>query len=179
MDSKEEKRISKLLSYVLRHHPEFIDIKLDVNGWANVTELLQKLEVHVHLNFEMLEQVVTNNSKQRFSFNVDNTMIRASQGHSIEVDIQASQKEPPEYLYHGTVNEYIEPIRREGLQKMERQYVHLSPDEKTAREVAGRRGKPVILKIKATELASSGIPFFLSDNGVWLVKEVPANFIIF
>jgi putative RNA 2'-phosphotransferase len=179
MDEKEEKRRSKLLSYLLRHHPEHIGLQLDANGWALVEELLQKLNGQAEMDMVMLEQLVANNSKKRFAFNDDKTKIRASQGHSVEIDIQAAKSKPPAFLYHGTVNEFIDTIKREGLKKMQRQYVHLSPDEKIAREVAARRGNPIILKIKAAELAAAGTPFYLSDNGVWLVDEVPVAFIVY
>lgn len=64
-----------------------------------------------------------------------------------------------------------------GLQKMQRHHVHLSGDKITAIRVAERRGKPIILEIKAGEMHASGYRFYLSDNGVYLTDHVPVNFI--
>ena len=61
---------------------------------------------------------------------------------------------------------------------MSRQFVHISPDTATAEEVGKRHGKPVILIIKAKELAQSGHKLYRSSNGVWLTDEVPAEYII-
>ncbi|RYY63282.1 MAG: RNA 2'-phosphotransferase, partial [Chitinophagaceae bacterium] len=126
-----------------------------------------------------LETVVATNDKKRFAFNDDHSRIRASQGHSITVDLALEPQVPPEFLLHGTVAEAISEIQKSGLLKMSRQYVHLSEDEETAKKVGGRRGKPILLQIKASEMYEKGYPFFLSANGVWLTHEVPPAFIIF
>lgn len=169
-----------MLSLVLRHQPEKINISLDKNGWADVDELITKMnENGNNLNFDLLEGVVTTNDKQRFSFNEDLTKIRASQGHSLDVDLALITTEPPVYLFHGTVEKFIAAIRETGLQKMNRQYVHLSKDKLTAEKVGSRRGKPLILTIAAGEMFSDGHSFFLSENGVWLCDVVPVKYIKF
>jgi putative RNA 2'-phosphotransferase len=174
------KTTSKFLSLILRHKPETIGIQLDENGWANVDELISKINANgKELDFESLENIVLTNDKQRFSFNDDLTMIRANQGHSIEVDLALEPALPPEKLYHGTVAKFLEAIKENGLQKMSRQHVHLSHDISTAQKVGSRRGKPVILTILANEMKEEGFTFFLSENGVWLCDHVPSKFILF
>ena len=173
-----DKDISKLLSLVLRHKPEVIGIQLDQNGWVEVDFLLEKLKVKSpDMNFERLEQIVYTNDKQRFGFNEDLTKIRANQGHSIEVDVELKPELPPEVLYHGTVDKFLDGIRAEGLKKGARLYVHLSKDLETATKVGSRRGKPVVLTIHARQMAEAGHVFYLSENGVWLCEAVPVNFI--
>lgn len=175
MDKKVETETSKFLSLVLRHKPKSIGIKLDENGWTDVDELIHKLKI----SFDDLKYIVDNNDKKRFAFNNDFTKIRASQGHSVEVDLQYKPVEPPEFLYHGTATKNLDLILREGLLKRSRQYVHLSSDKETAEKVGTRHGKPVILKIKTREMHNIGIPFYISDNKVWLVDSVPPEFIFF
>jgi putative RNA 2'-phosphotransferase len=176
---KENTRLSKLLSYILRHKPGVIEIDLDQNGWANVDELINKLnQKNVHINFELLKYVTDTNNKKRFAFNYDFSKIRASQGHSIKVDLEYIEKEPPEILYHGTVEKFIPEIFKEGLKKMGRHHVHLSADKATAMQVGERRGKPVILIIKSGGMFKNGYKFFLSDNGVWLTEHVPSTYIV-
>lgn len=172
------KHISKFLSLVLRHKPQQIGLQLDAHGWADVDELITRCNAHhIALNFELLEEIVVTNDKQRFAFNADLTKIRANQGHSIAVDLALQLVQPPEKLYHGTVAEFIEAIKANGLQKMSRQHVHLSSDEATAVKVGSRRGKPVILTVDAGAMHEAGFLFYLSENGVWLTDHVPATFI--
>jgi putative RNA 2'-phosphotransferase len=167
---------SKFLSYVLRHHPESIDITLDPNGWVAIDVLLAALTAHGRpLARGELEEIVRTSDKQRFA--IDGERIRANQGHSIDVDLALSPRDPPATLYHGTVDRFVEPIRREGLIKGARTHVHLSADVETARNVGGRRGKPVVLTVDARAMHAAGHLFFVSANGVWLVEHVPSRFI--
>jgi putative RNA 2'-phosphotransferase len=106
-------------------------------------------------------------------------MIRASQGHSVDVDLQYAPQEPPELLYHGTATRFVEEIRRDGLQRMKRHDVHLSAETKMTLQVGGRHGKPVLLTIRAGEMHRDGFAFRCSANGVWLVEQVPQQYINF
>ncbi len=180
MNEKEIKSTSKFLSLVLRHSPETIHLKLDENGWANVDELITKCNQHQKkLDLELLNIVVETNDKKRFAFNEDKTKIRASQGHSIEVELNLKEALPLEFLYHGTVEASINGIKEKGLQKMSRQHVHLSKDKETAIKVGSRRGKPIILKVEARRMHEEGFRFYLSENEVWLTDEVPVKYIQF
>ncbi len=178
MNEKRKKYISKFLSLVLRHKPEIINLNLDKNGWGNVNDLL--LNKKLSFTYEELIEVVNTNDKQRFSFNDDKSRIRANQGHSInELDLELEKTSPPEYLFHGTVLKFIPAIREKGLLKMNRQHVHLSKDIATATKVGIRRGKPIILQIRAKELEENGHIFYLSKNKVWLTDNVPPEYINF
>jgi putative RNA 2'-phosphotransferase len=179
-DKKQLKRTSKLLSYCLRHRPDAIGIELDENGWTPVAELLEALKKDgKDVSRDLLEEVVRTNDKKRFSFSEDGIRIRANQGHSVQVDLKLEPKEPPETLYHGTVEKFLDSINYLGLQKGNRHHVHLSADIKTAKAVGGRRGKPVILEIDAGLMRHQGHVFYLSYNGVWLTEHVPVQFIRF
>ena len=180
MNDKHKKNISKFLSFILRHSPETIDLDLDENGWADVEELISKAARHqTPFTKEELEEIVTDNDKQRFAFNDDHTKIRASQGHSVNIQLDLASQQPPELLYHGTVQKFLSNIQQEGLQKMSRQHVHLSEDKATAEKVGSRRGVPVILNIRSGQMHQDGIAFYLSENGVWLTDHVPVKYIDF
>ena len=175
---QKHKHISKLISLVLRHKPETIGLQLNENGWANVQELIQKINDNgTEVNFDIINTVVDTNDKKRFSFNEDKTMIRANQGHSIEVELNLKAVAPPNILYHGTAEKFVESILKEGLKKQQRQHVHLSQLQETAKAVGSRHGKPVILTIDAKAMAADHFTFFLSDNNVWLVDSVPVEYI--
>ena len=180
MNEKHKSRVSKFLSLILRHKPETIGLLLDENGWADVEELLSKSAAHDLLfSEEELKEVVLTNDKQRFAFNEDGTKIRASQGHSIDVELNLEAKTPPAILYHGTVARFLEKIKTDGLKKMSRQHVHLSKDKETAEKVGERRGEAIILSIDSAAMSHDGFSFFLSQNGVWLTDSVPVKYIDF
>ena len=171
------KSTSKYISLILRHKPEVIGITLDDHGWADTQALIEGVNRTHPLTMELLEEIVRTDEKQRYSFNADKSRIRANQGHSIPIDADLAETEPPETLYHGTGEKSAASIEREGLSPMSRLYVHLSPDTETARSVGSRHGKPVIYIVLAGEMHRSGYRFYRSANGVWLTKEVPVRFL--
>lgn len=168
---------SRFISMVLRHKPEEIGIKLDEHGWANVEELIKGVSKRHFLNREILEQIVSADEKQRYSFNEDHTLIRANQGHSIPVDVELEELQPLDILYHGTGGKFLESIMERGLIPKSRLYVHLSVDDKTAKTVGSRYGAPVILIVMSKAMYQDGFKFYLSKNGVWLTKLVPAKYL--
>ena len=170
-------KISKYISLILRHKPEVIGIQLDANGWANVEALLAGIGRKYPIDFEVLEEIVRTDNKERYSFNEDKTKIRANQGHSIQVDVELSVTEPPEILYHGTAERFSASIEAKGLLPQNRLYVHLSPDMETAEKVGRRHGKPIIYLVNAGQMRQDGYTFLLSANGVWLTKMVPAQYL--
>ena len=170
--------ISKFIALILRHKPEAINISLDEHGWANVDELIEGIaKQYSDFGMEELEEIVRTDNKQRYSFNDDKTLIRANQGHSIPVDVELEEKEPPEILYHGTATKFEDSIDKGGLIPKSRLYVHLSKDMDTAVKVGHRHGKPLIYEVSALDMYRDGYKFFISANGVWLTKEVPARYL--
>jgi len=170
---------SRFLSYVLRHKPKAIGLKLDEHGWASVESLLDCVNSHGRkLNLSSLKEIVRTNNKKRFSFSDDGLMIRANQGHSIDIDLGLESKTPPEFLYHGTAVKFIPSIKKSnGLLSMNRNHVHLSHEIETAKQVGTRHGKALVMTIKAGEMNNNGYKFFLSDNNVWLTNHVPLVYI--
>lgn len=173
-----QRKLSKFLSLILRHKPETINIQLDKNGWANLDELITGLRTKgMIVKLRDIEEVVAENDKQRFKLDLENNRIRANQGHSIKVDVELQETEPPAVLFHGTAKRYLDNILAKGLKKMSRQHVHLSQDKLTATKVGQRHGKPVILRIDAQALRNTGQKFYLSENGVWLSDDITSEYI--
>lgn len=168
------KATSKFLSLILRHKPQLIGIELDEHGWADVEELIRRVK---GLDLATLEQIVATDDKQRYSFSADKKLIRANQGHSIPVDVELFELEPPEVLYHGTAEKFGTSINAQGLLKMSRLYVHLSRDVETAEKVGRRHGKPKIFLVESLRMFNDGYKFFRSVNGVWLTEHVPAKYL--
>lgn len=171
-------KTSRFLSLILRHKPEVIGITLDKNGWADVSAVIAGVNKsdRYFLDMETLEEIVRTDEKQRYSFSPDRKKIRANQGHSVQVDVELKKGTPPEFLWHGTGEKYVDSINKEGLKPKGRLYVHLSADVETARKVGSRHGKPVIYRIDSGEMHRKGYIFYLSENGVWLTDIVPVNF---
>lgn len=173
-----EVKISKFLSLVLRHQPQKIGLILDSAGWANVAELLAACSTNgVTITRAELESVVRDNDKQRFTFSQDGLRVRASQGHSVEVELDYQPAEPPTILYHGTVDRFLASIKANGLIKGNRHHVHLSADLLTAEIVGNRRGKAVVLEVLSGQMHKDGFAFFLSANDVWLTDDVPPQYL--
>ena len=174
LDEKKTVKASKFLSLVLRHQPEKVGIVLDEGGWVDVDELLAACAAHGRwLSRADLDHVVATNNKRRFAYSADGRRIRASQGHSVPVELGLPPTTPPDVLYHGTAAAALPAIRRDGLRPMSRQDVHLSADVETAVRVGSRHGRPVVLAVDAAGLAAEGHEFRLSANGVWLTDRVP------
>lgn len=179
MNERSEKSTSKFLSLILRHKPGTIGLALDEHGWADTAELLEKINAHNHpLTLDALKTIVANNDKKRFVFSEDYGMIRANQGHSVDVDLQLREMVPPGELYHGTAEKNMDSIRNMGLVKGTRHHVHLSADRETAHKVGMRYGKPVVLIIDAKQMHADGSSFYQSENGVWLVDMVAPKYLL-
>lgn len=171
-------KVSKYLSKHLRHAPERIGIQLADGGWVAVGELLDACRKH---NFPVqlaeLKEVVAQNDKQRFSFDETGTLIRANQGHSVEIDLQLEPAVPPDILYHGTGSGAVESIQKQGISKMSRHHVHLSVDIHTARKVGARHGIPAIFTVDSAAMHGDSHTFYCSENKVWLVDSVPPKYL--
>jgi putative RNA 2'-phosphotransferase len=178
MERSRAVRVSKFLSLVLRHEPAAAGVTLDAEGWVVIADLLAgAAQRGLAVTHDELREVVRTSDKQRFAVSADGLRIRASQGHSVDVDLKLAPTAPPAVLYHGTVERSVPSILSTGLQKRARQHVHLSAEVDTARRVGARRGEAVILKVDAAGMHASGLEFFRSENGVWLTDEVPPRFV--
>ncbi|HSI83847.1 MAG: RNA 2'-phosphotransferase [Candidatus Methylacidiphilales bacterium] len=171
-------KTSRFMSSVLRHNPDSVGIRLDANGWVKVEILLEALHRKGHnLSEKDLAELVRTNDKQRFAFSEDGERIRASQGHSVPIELGLQPQTPPDTLYHGTIAKFWDGIMQHGLLKMKRTHVHLSPDIATAEKVGARHGKPLILSVATGRMHQEGHLFYHSENGVWLVHTVPPQYL--
>ena len=178
MDEVKLVKISKYLSKHLRHQPERLGLRLAPGGWVDVELLLASCrKSNFPITRAELDEVVANSDKKRFSFDATHKLIRANQGHSVEIDLELRPTRPPGVLYHGTVARNLALIMEHGLSKMGRHHVHLSTDIGTAIKVGGRRGRPVVIQVDAEAMVKAGHQFFVSDNGVWLVDHAPKEFL--
>jgi putative RNA 2'-phosphotransferase len=177
MISKEDMRISKFISLVLRHKPEEIGLTLDQYGYMNTSDLIKGInEKGYKATISDIERILEEDDKQRYSFNNDKTKIKANQGHSITVNLELQAIEPPKVLYHGTATRFSESIFKEGIKKQKRQYVHLSADIETATKVGKRHGELVVFKVNSQQMYEDGCKFYLSENKVWLTDYVPIKY---
>ena len=169
---------SRWMSWALRHDPSGAGITLDPAGWTTIDGLLAAARRHGYaISRAELEAIVATNDKRRFAISADGLSIRASQGHSVPVDLGLQPLAPPERLYHGTADRFVASILASGLERRQRQQVHLSAEQATAISVGGRHGRPVVLCIAAGRMHADGHVFTRSANGVWLVDAVPPAYI--
>ncbi len=169
--------ISKYMSFILRHKPETIGLKLDENGWASATDLIENT-TKFKLDLNTIKLVVETNDKQRFSLDNEKGLIRANQGHSVDINLGLEPRTPPPKLLHGTAERFLGSINKTGLTKQKRHHVHLSESSEVAIAVGSRYGKPVLLEVDTKLMFEEGYQFFRSVNNVWLVEDVPPKFIV-
>ncbi len=176
--NKKLQKTSKFLSYLLRHNPDAIGLRVNAHGWADVDELIGKARRQDRrLDRSLIEKVVRENSKNRFDLSRDGQKIRANYGHSIPVNLDYKTAPPPDWLFHGTATRNVESIRKQGIHAASRQYVHLSGDTQTAREVGRRHGEPIILSIQAQLMYKDGYDFYPTPGDIWLTSHVPSDYI--
>jgi putative RNA 2'-phosphotransferase len=176
-NEEQKKRISKTMSYILRHNPEEFGIVLDPEGYTEISDLVNAL----HTRFDFVEEshvrsIVLTDEKQRYK--IDCSRICANYGHSVkELTPKYTEVEPPDCLFHGTKKEtYEKVINKEGIKKMNRLFVHLSTDEATAASVGQRHGKPHVITICAKDAWRDGVKFFLAENGTYLVDFIDPKY---
>lgn len=167
-------RKSRCLSYILRHCPESIGLELDDHGYGDVQKILDALNI----TLKQLDTIVREDEKQRYSYNVDHTRIRANQGHSIPVNADLKEVQPPDILYHGTATRFVSSILEEGILSQTRLYVHLSQDKETATKVGSRHGEPYVFIIDTKQMYKDGYKFFLSENNIYLTKIIPTKYLL-
>lgn len=178
MENQRNIKLSKFLCLILRHKPETIGIKLDKHGWTDVSKLIENMnEAGKNLSLNKLKEIVETDNKNRFSFKENFKKIRANQGHSINIDLGYNPQQPPEFLYHGTAEKFVNSIFEKGLKKQNRHHVHLSVDTETAVKVGQRHGKPFVLKVFSGKMYKDGFKFFLAENDVWLTDNVPGKYL--
>jgi putative RNA 2'-phosphotransferase len=178
IEDAERTRLSRFLSYALRHAPGQVGISLDRHGWADVRAVLvaRRDAGHTATRDAVLE-VVRRCEKQRFEYDDVADRVRSVHGHSVEVELALEPRAPPPVLYHGTHRSALARVLAEGLRPMRRRHVHLSVDIPTATEVGRRRGEPAVLRVAAAEFHAAGGRFFVSASGVWLTEQVPPEYL--
>lgn len=177
--SKIDIETSKFLSYILRHAPESINLSLSHEGWANLDELIKlSNECNHPITLDKIQEIVKHDSKQRFSISDNGHFIRANQGHSLKnLNLNYDEMTPPNTLFHGTANRFIDDIKHQGLIPMSRQFVHLTENKDTALQVGKRYGKPVLLIIDSKQMLQDGFKFYHTQNNIWLTKSIPTGYI--
>ena len=174
-------KLSKYLSYLLRHNPGDLDLSMDSNGQVSCKELIDKIHKQGRyiINIDVLKLIVRDDDKQRYAFSKNGDYIRANQGYSINIDMEYTPVKPPKYLYHGTDARFMRNIMESnGLSPMSRQYAHLSDNVNTALAVAMRHGNtPIIFHVDTERMYKDGIKFYKSENNVWLVNHVPTKYL--
>lgn len=171
--------LSKEISYALRHAPWEYELEMDEDGWVPIDQLLDSL--HKTNKWENLlatdlSNMIQASDKKRHEIKDGN--IRAFYGHSLTMKILKEETMPPNVLYHGTARRFLKSITENGLLSQSRQYVHLSQDLETARNVGSRHDdRPSILIVDAKMAWNDGIKFYIGNEKVWLADEIPAKYL--
>ena len=182
MNKKKKIELSRFMGKLLRHQPEIANIKIDYHGWTDVNDFIYKINKTKFngdniLTIDLLEEIIQEDKKTRYSFNDDKTKIRANQGQSIKVSVDMEERMPPEILYHGTAIQNVESIDEIGLIKKKRLYVHMTESIEIAYESGKRFGRPFIYIIESKKMYDDGCRFLISSNNVWQIEAVPPKYL--
>jgi putative RNA 2'-phosphotransferase len=173
-------RLSKFMSLILRHQPEVVGCMLDRGGWLSIADLVSGATcAGVAITAEDVMEIAKQDPKRRYALSEDALRIKATYGHSIEIELGLEASRPPERLFHGTATRSLESIKKAGITRKRRRYVHLSADKMTATKVGSRHGRPVILTVRARLMFDAGFLFYRSESGIWLTEQVPSDYIDF
>jgi putative RNA 2'-phosphotransferase len=171
-------RISKLMSLILRHKPEQFGVILDAEGYAPIDDVVRAVrESMPDASIDDLRGVVACIEPDKARFSIEGSDIRANYGHSLRDRIEQPRVVPPEVLLHGTSESVVQGIRRDGIQPMRRQYVHLTTNRDLAGRVGGRRGRATVLEVEALRAFKAGLIFYRANESFWLADFIPPAFI--
>jgi putative RNA 2'-phosphotransferase len=166
-------RISRTISYLLRHNPGSAGLKMSDKGEVSLSELAEAVDVSV----KTVREIVAADSKGRYV--IEGNRIWATQGHSIPILVRHEKVTELGLVFHGTKRHYLESIKKKGLIAGDRLHVHLSSDIATAITVANRRvGSSVILEIDGNQLLKDGYEIVRSQNGVILAEYIPWKYVL-
>jgi putative RNA 2'-phosphotransferase len=178
MDTALLKRVSKHMALILRHAPERAGLVLDPEGYVHLDDLVAALRGEIaELDADTVRAVVAVVEPHKQRYAIEGEFVRANYGHSTAERIAHEPAEPPAELFHGTTDEALDTIRRQGLRPMRRQYVHLTTDRALALSVGARHGASRLLRIDAAAAHAAGLPFYKANHTFWLVAAMPPEFL--
>ena len=175
MDSREQKRISKKMAYVLRHKAHAFGLYPDKEGFVEINQLVKVLKKwFANISESTIHHIVGSDPKGRYE--IKGNLIRARYGHSYEVSLNYDEDTESELFYHATVRRNLEHIFRKGLLPMKRKYVHLSLSPEDAIEVGRRHGKDVVLLIiDSSCLREHGIKVLKASKKIRIASYIPSK----
>jgi len=162
-------KVSKYMSYLLRHNPE--NLKTDRHGFVSLKELLEKTRERFHISDKFIIDIVERSERKRFE--IVQSKIRALYGHTIPVELELEEDRIAKVLYHGTTADAASKILKTGLKAMKRRRVHLSPTIDIAIRIGLRRTKqPVVLEIDTEAVRKDGARIYRATDTVYLCSYV-------
>ena len=152
-------RLSRFLTFLLRHKPKEHPLTMDREGfapWHEVVDLVRQRFYDV--SEEQMRALIAGGSKKRFEIRGD--MVRATYGHSFAIDLGGAAAEPPSELYFAAPGDLTQSMLQHGLEPRDRQYVHLSVTAAEAEAVARRHDPaPAILSSTPRRLTPRAFVF--------------------
>jgi len=174
------KKYSMALSWILRHAAA--DLKLDMtdDGFVSVNDIL-KLKKFEGCTSDLIVEIATNDTKNRFSLRNtgEKLYISANQGHSGTVaQLLNAEKyltpieKPIVPCIHGTYSNVVANIKKKGLMKMSREYIHCASGLPGEVKSGMRADCDIFIYIDMEKAMADGIKFYLSKNDVILTQGV-------
>ncbi len=176
-DVPDRRRISKLLSLILRHRPDEFGLNMDEFGFIPLEEVVEAVQQrYAAVAAEDIRDLIETSRQHRFEI-VDDR-IRALYGHSFFVEMDGEPMEPPEHLYLCVPAGQGRCMKEEGIRSEDRFYLHLSPTREVAESRAGAVEAPSIVEVRAAAATEeAGVQFWSRGEVVLTRQEIGAEFV--
>jgi len=180
MSTEELEGIGRVMAGVLRHFPEKFELSMDKNGFVELNDFISALQQTrrrlAWLRPHHIIAIIETDPKGRYEYR--DGKIRATYGHSIDVELDLPTNGIPEKLYYPTTTEEVEIVLETGLKPSDRKKVHLSKTYNDATNAGKvRTPVPVILEVDTMKAIASGVVIQKAGKTVYLAESVPAEFI--
>jgi putative RNA 2'-phosphotransferase len=173
----DRRRISKLLSLILRHRPDEFGLNMDEYGYIPLDEVVEAVQQRYSAVAEEDVRDLIETSRQH-RFEIVDDRVRALYGHSFYVEMDGEPMEPPENLYLCVPTDQGERMKEEGVKSEDRFYLHLSPSREVAESRAGTVDSPCLVEVRAAAAASeAGVQFWERGEVVLTRQAITAEYV--
>ena len=180
MNDNELGSLSRIMAGALRHFPEKLGLMMDGKGWVDISLLIDAIGTSRSgfnwLRLHHVKAMVLTDERGRYQ--IDGGMVRATYGHSIDVNLDDLPEAEIDDLYYPVTEEEADMIVEGGLHPIDRKKVHLSGSVEKAVEAGRVRTEdPLILKIDGAKARTDGVKIYHAGKDVYITESIDAEYI--
>jgi putative RNA 2'-phosphotransferase len=178
LSAEEVDILGRIITGILRHKPERYHLEINEKGYVNIDEMVQEIRYHYRrfhfVGPSHIFALVLTDSKGRYQLTDNKRYLRATYGHTIDVDLSDLPSDGiPDILYYPTNKEEFEILRENGILPSDRRWIHLSSSKEKA-YIAGlyHFDFPLVIPIKSEVILEGGEKIYHAGQEVFICKFV-------